>query len=480
MAQWMQKEAVPGTAVVRSAIKFAPGQDEELFLLYSVGSQNGPGIERDGRSSPWMSHPSPKWSRLHVTDPDLQRWGTWFLDDTQKAADNGELQQKLNRPLPTQSTDYKDQLTDLLAKNLAEEVYANRFRAVYPDREILAIQGIGDLTMNHWNVAYLRSPFTGGQPEILHLLDEPIQDRVYSCLVKWHDQTPRYEVRDVRFNRYLYNARRDDPAVVQIDGQDVADKIEFAVYGQHVIVPGPNGMGSQVFEPSEIIHQFSDVRHLFQLPNLNPKDSRPRYYFGRVQMDDIWFGEAELLDSRNLRRAALAGSIELNRLYQGLGASLDQVSEALTKSATPYVMRPQPTGVLRYDEIPVYLDAKGAHSAAEWRSVPGDDAFIEIRLRENRYPCTMIGVDPEGAFYLYAWKGTYSAWPGLTLRQAARQLLLGGATSAILCDEGGDVFQYFNDGTGLAPVIKPGRGQVRAVFVVARPKKETKRSPNGR
>jgi len=469
MARQILKE-VPDTNVTRSLIQFDPKDGEELFLLFSAGRQNGPGIESDGRGSPWMSHPNPKWSHRHITDPDIQRWGTWFLDHSTKKADLEKLEKKIAGYHGDSSSETIEQLKDLQSQNVNQEIYVDEFQKSYPEYRIVAMQGIGDLTMNHWNVGYLRSPFTGGKPEILHLLDEPIHERVYSCIIKWRDRdrVPRYEIRDVRFNRYVFNTDQNDPMVVQIDGKGVADQIEFAVYGQQTIKPNGNGSSGEVFEIGEIVHQFSDVRHLFQLPNLNPPAGRPRYYFGRNQTDDIWFGEAELLDNRNLRRAALAGSIELNRLYQGLGASIEQITNALTGSASCYTQRTDlGPKRLRYDEIPTHLDAKWDSSIAEWRIVAEDNSLIEIRLRENRYPCTMIGVNDKGQFYFYAWKGTYSQWPGLTLRQAARQLLLNGASSAVLCDEGADVFQYLDNGQGMTPVINSGRGQVRALFVVA-------------
>lgn len=469
--------------VRRSILEFDSAQGEELFLLYSLGRENGPGIERDGRGSPWMSHPNPKWSHVHVTDPDLQRWGTWFWDKASKAQDLSKLDKKISSVVneagqapSAQMKDYIDQLADLRNKNAGESTYLEQFRKIYPGWDVVAVQGIGDLTMNHWNVGYLRSPFTNKRAEILHLLDEPIHDRIYTCLVKWIDRMPKYQIRNVRFNRFVFNTDRNDPMVVQIDGEGVADKIEFAVYGQQLVTPRQDGIGGVVFDPSDIVHQFSDVRHLLQLPNLNPAVGRPRYFFGKPQQDDVWLGEAELLDDRNLRRAALVGPIELNRLYQGLGVSIDQVRDAM-KTATPYSEAQTLSGKkLHYDDIPISLAAKGTPSVAEWRVVKENDALIDVRIRENRYPCTMIGVNDLGGLYFFAWKGAYSNWPGLTLRQAANELVLKGVVSAILCDEGADVFQYFDQGAGLhPPVISPGRGQMRALFVVARPSRPSEK-----
>jgi hypothetical protein len=97
---------------------------------------------------------------------------------------------------------------------------------------------------------------------------------------------------------------------------------------------------------------------------------------------------------------------------------------------------------------------------------------FEIHLRENRYPCTMVGLNDKGRLYMLAWKGIYSQFPGWTIRQAASKLSEYNVKSAILCDEGGDVFQYFwrSGSNQLVPIIPPSRGQVRAIFIVARKK----------
>ena len=53
---------------------------------------------------------------------------------------------------------------------------------------IVLMQGCGDLTMNLWNVAFVSGPSyhgEGGAWDLLHPPDEPLNDREYTCLIKW-------------------------------------------------------------------------------------------------------------------------------------------------------------------------------------------------------------------------------------------------------------------------------------------------------
>nr|VFJ49389.1 MAG: Predicted protein (DUF2233) [Candidatus Kentron sp. FM]VFJ72075.1 MAG: Predicted protein (DUF2233) [Candidatus Kentron sp. FM]VFK10506.1 MAG: Predicted protein (DUF2233) [Candidatus Kentron sp. FM] len=449
-------------------------RDEEVFLIYSRGMENGPGIVRDGKSSPWMAHPNPSYIGQRTTDADIQRYGTYFLNQALKNEDNDNLQDRITKlSLNDPDDPLLPELKELLESNRNQKDYITEFKRAYPGYEIIAIQGIGDLTMNLWNVAYINSQFVD-EPQFLHLFDEPINDRTYSCLVKW--KTGKLEICDVKFNRFIYNNNKRDPLIVQIREKGVANQIEFAVYGQRMAHSkyGSKTNESVEFDRYQIAHQFSDVRHLLELPNLNPKQKlpfpsdpgRPRYYFGREQKDDIWFGEAEILENRNLRKAALSGSVELNTLHSGLGASHDQIEAAMEKHR--YTHTTHPTSPLKSEGIPVHRTALGHPDDCEWRFVSGEEQYVEVVLRENRYPCTMVGLDRDGKFHMFAWNGIYSQEPGLTLRQSARIMCQHGVTDAILCDEGEDVFQYISDGNDLIPIIEPKRGQIRAALVVAR------------
>jgi hypothetical protein len=203
--------------VIQSILQFdTHNGNEEVFLLYSKGRENGPSIVRDGKGSPWMMHPNPERLGIKTTDADIQRYGTYFLNKVLKEDEVNKLESRINKlkrkiNKSDEDKELRLQLKELLKSNQEQHDYEEIFRKYYPEYKIVAVQGIGDLTMNHWNVAYINDRITG-KPEILHLLDEPIHDRVYSCFIKWkNDHQPKYEIKDVRFNRYEFNVRRNSP-----------------------------------------------------------------------------------------------------------------------------------------------------------------------------------------------------------------------------------------------------------------------------
>jgi hypothetical protein len=390
-------------------ISFLPATGHEVFLSYSIGREHGPGIIRDGLGSPKMQEVDRPWQ--YTSDPNRQRAGTWrvFTDSSSEMSHVGE------------------------------------FQRTHPGHRVLSVQGFGDLTMNLWNTAYVNNAFTG-EPRLLHLRDEPIDSRIYSCFIKWKDAEGRpsqYSIEQTRFNAFEFDRSRDSPSVVLIDSKPVADRIEFAVFGQQVI------QDSKVVNARQLVHQFADVRHLLTLPNLNPGPVRSRFFYGAERTDDVWFGEAQLLDDRNLRRAALTGSVELNRLYKGLGCSKNYLEEVLNSYGT-YVG----------DETHRTL------KEGEWRWIPEDENLVEIYLRRNTYPCTMLGVTRGGNILSLAWTGKYDTPGGWTIEDAAGELLKYGATEAILCDEGADVMQRGVDMDAELEIANK-REHIRAVLIFA-------------
>jgi len=76
------------------------------------------------------------------------------------------------------------------------------FLEKYPGYEIIGQQGCGDLTMNLWNVAYINNDLGQSPPELVCLQQEPIENRTYSCLVKWKASEcgiVRLTIEEVRF-----------------------------------------------------------------------------------------------------------------------------------------------------------------------------------------------------------------------------------------------------------------------------------------
>lgn len=247
------------------------------------------------------------------------------------------------------------------------------------------------------------------------------------------------------------------------------DEVEFAVSNQQII------RDSNIVKVSRLTHQFSDLRHPLQMPNLNPTTllftgdpGRPRFYFGRVTHDDIWFGEAQLINDVNLQRAAMTGPIFLSRLHEGLGASVEQVRGAMR--------------LARYTEVP---DSRIELLEGEFRFVPEDDMQVEVYLRRNTYGWTMIGLTRGNDKILcLACEGDPATRTGHVLEEAASKLRAAGAHNAFLMDEGADVFQLAllglsgpkatvaGGGPTLDITVSLKRTRLRAMFLFARRKQQ--------
>jgi hypothetical protein len=295
-------------------------------------------------------------------------------------------------------------------------------------------------------VAYLCSRLTKNRPQLIWLYDEPITKRAYNCLVKWKDKRVTIE-EGVRFT---------PDGRVLVANEFRQDDVEFAVSGKQVIRDG-----RPVNLPS-IAHQFADIRHLVHLPDLNPKDpatgKRLRYYYGKEFGDSVWLSEKQLLEDWNLKRAAVTGPVILNRLYGGMGASVEQITAAM--KSVEYEVTPDP----------------GPVGAGHWRFVPWDDNQFEVQLRHNRYPWGMVGVDrARGSVFLFACNGRQGQ-TGYSLAEAC-DIFLDVArrkgielSRALLMDEGNDVFQKVLLGDHLETRVPLRRRQVRGSFIFAQTK----------
>jgi hypothetical protein len=453
-----------------SIVRFNPQEGESIYLNYSQGIeggydfQHGPGIDRDGEGPPSMRCIENPWEI--TTDIDEQRIGTWpynqqgkkrimkVVDDRIKSLEQAQRQKRRKRS--KSDSDYLEEkkLKDIELRKwqgyrrIIENTPTHHdwFHEKYPDLEIIGEQGCGDLTMNPWYVAFINSGLTGNRPRLIHLHGEPMEKRSYTCLVKWSDSN-KIEIITLKFNPFL-----TDKYQVMHKDEPVADKIEFAIYGKPIIRAG------RLLDMRETCHQYSDIRHLFLLPDLNL--SKSGFFYGRQHSGAIYFGEAQLLNDRNLRRAALSGPIELNRLYRGMGASIDEVRDALKN--LNYRERKEPIGMLRQ---------------GEWRFTREDDRLVDIYLRRSQYGCTMIGVDQGGGILCCAYNSRAWDQVGDTIPDAARRFrriaIQAGfeAKDVLIFDEGADVFQRVKfekeDLKDTVPPV-PGRTQIRAMFIFAK------------
>jgi hypothetical protein len=485
--------------VVLSIYKFSVPQ-EEIFLLHTWEFENGPEIVRDGLGPPTMElrggpHAEPG---ARTANPYGQRLRTALIQEDLRKEEEDSLREALKNAQDALADARKrgvrkeieilEEEVELLEWTLSNDLprvsaHDTEFLKVYPDYCIVGQQGCGDLSMNLWNVAYFNSPLAPKQPFLVYLRAEPISRRTYSCLIKWlpgkgPNKCPHYEVtiQDARFAPFATN--KNDFIFVwdeqQKDWIPHGEDVEFAVSNQQVIRQG------EIVNISRIIHEFSDLRHLFQLPNLNPGDNRdprnnrdpkyllfsgdsgrPRFYFGRSQMYDIWFGEAQLLEDPNLQRAAIAGPIFVSRLYRGLGASREQIE-----------------GAMRLANYELIDDPRQPLTQGQYRFLPEDDNVLEIYLKRNTYAWSMIGVDREGKEILaLACEGRPGpGGRGYILEDAVKEMLGAGAYNALLIDEGADVFQKIAlNGSCTSPMRTVPekeflRRRLRASFIFAQKK----------
>ena len=303
-------------------------------------------------------------------------------------------------------------------------------------------------------------------PVLIAQRDEPLDRRTYSCLVKWTGGGVSIE--QVRFS--APGSLADPNQTIWVGYGDRwlprADSIEFAVSNQQVIRDG------ELTPVVTTCHQFGDIRHLIEMPNLNPNAALfarepgrpgvflPRDFFGRPQYDPVWFGEAEFLEDarRNLLRSALSGPV-LMKFPPGPGE--DAMRGALTAA--------------RYREN---LDPLAPLAAGEWRFVRQSPTltFVEIRYRRNTYAWNMIGLSRDRQRVLCLTTKGFPGRTGFRLEDAAQKLRAAGAWDALLIDEGADTFHSLRSAEGeWRDLVKRDRGRLRAVFLFA--KKETTAKP---
>jgi hypothetical protein len=302
-------------------------------------------------------------------------------------------------------------------------------------------------------------------PTLVCLPQEPLEYRTYTCLVKWKASESgkgRVTIEELQLHRRANVSEPNQMVWVRFGNRWLprGDLIEFAVSNQQVIRAG------ELVPMVTTCHQFGDLRHLLQMPNLNPNGPiypgeppakagsyYPRQYFSQDQFRDIWFGEEAFLKdgTQNLLRAALSGPVFLDFPS---GANEQRLRGGMTLASYREVASPlQPL------------------SPGDWRFAcrSPQTTVAEIYFKRNTYGWTMIGLGPDNRRMLCL---ACTGWPGrtgYTLEQAADILLRAGARDALLMDEGADVFQKVKWGDGpFMDMVRRIRRRVRATFIFAR------------
>jgi len=456
-----------------SIVSFHRDDKEDIFLTYTWDRSEGPDIRRTGKGPPYMGLIGGEPGDV-TTHPFGLRLGTWLIREEMRELEKAEAQQNLDDAYKGNSTEgdiavLEQTLNELETVSSHEKGFAD----AYPNHEIIGFQGCGDLTMNEWNVAYVNSCLAKGtRPALIHLPQEPLEQRLYSCLIKWKgdkDRPSRLTIQETRFNRLSCVSDTNELVWVRHDESwmPVGDLVEFAVSNQQVIREG------NIVPVVTTCSQFGDLRHLLHMPNLNPKEPlyqseipkhpnsyRPRQYFNKNQFGDIWLGEENLLrdTSQNLLRTALFGPVFLD--------FPPDANEVILRSALERE---------NYEEAPSSLEHL---TPGKWRFVSRGPqvTVLEIFFRRNHYGWTMIGLGEDSRrIYCLACKGKPgitggTVTTGYTVEEAAAFLLDLGVRNALLMDEGEDVMQLVKelDG-GFTNMVPSRRRRLRALFIFAKP-----------
>lgn len=443
-----------------SIVSYELCDGEEPFLSCTWPHIEGPPLRRKGQGPPEM-HVLDQPGNIVTTHPLGLRLGTWLVLAEQREKDRDEIQRALETKTLTRSD--RKVLERMFAENRRLKAHDEVFRARMPQYRVTGMQGCGDLTMNEWNVAFVDGPLTktANTPTVIALRDEDLERRRYTCLVKWKTGRgiPRLSIEEVKFTRDVRDANNMVFILFRGAWLPRGASIDFAVSNQQVIRDGA------VVSAVASGHQFGDLRHLLQMPNLNPDRSlypgepgppfRPREYFGGPQHGDIWLGEEFLVDGRiNLLRAALNGPITMPLPS---GCTHDRLRGALQQS--------------RYEEL---LSQTTPLSPGQWRMTdltPKENA-IEIYFRRNTYAWSLLGLTKDKSRLLSLACSGFPGETGFTLEEVAARFREAGAWDALLIDEGVDVFHRIRDGNRFVEPVPLRRTRLRSVFVFAtRPRK---------
>jgi len=363
----------------------------------------------------------------------------------------------------------------------------------------IVLQGCGDVSMNFWNICYIPKEDNNGRKDsrLIHVPGEPVDDREYSCLISWdakgsadHASEFASQLKQLSGGGQVFSAGEDKPAVsigrVRVNqygktsglrlvtGQkplEIDAFVRYAVYGQRL------AWGGNVVEPRSVAQEFSDVRHLLDLPSLNPppdKDEadesnkaeadeawqagrkaaenaglgdlfqwkecpqvfrqQPRYMFNVPTEHEVRLGERALLPPDPLLQAACDHPVEIE--LSQLGAPWDWVTVCLVRSGYT-LKRSRDEAIQRGDFT--------------WDRIDPAKPKLVVFFRKALYPCTLVGIGKLGGagdqktcgdLFLLAWGHDFDQDQGYTIFDCAKLLVDLGAQAVLLIDEGRDVFQH--------------------------------------
>ncbi|WP_022663623.1 hypothetical protein [Desulfospira joergensenii] len=377
-------------------LKVFANRREEVFLSVTPNFRLGPGIQRDGITSPRMTDP-------HTVPFVMGRDEDALSVRDYPATTNAFVQRAGTR-------------------TLFEHVY--EFKKKYgEDYLIIGVQSCGDLTMNPWHVAFV---WEDGLPVLYRLgthgdpqsIQEPWHERTYRCLVKWKQGVKDcpYAFLDLKFvqigNRFEAREVPPDHGSAQLAGY-ITEDIEFALSGKIIINRG------QDVSLASAIDRFQDVRHVFNVPEVPVRDlqGQPK---GKIN-----FGEHVLFHSLNSRRAALSSPIviDLRIPNRDLVVHFEDLEKELEE---------------RYHYT---KSSESPTRRGEYRRY--SENSVELFYRHNVYPFGVVGGSPGEIVCLAS--GGLSGRVGNTLEGIIRIMFdFFGCDDALVLDEGYDTFHIVN------------------------------------
>ena len=264
--------------------------------------------------------------------------------------------------------------------------------------------------------------------------------------------------------------------------------------------------------------EFSDVRHLLNLPNLNPGPKspnpadaaeeiakveiswtkahddaskaglgdlfrsercpeafrgQPRYMFGVPATHDVWLGERVLLPTDSLLQAACEHPVEIE--LSQLGTPWDWITVCMVRWG--YTLKRNRDEVIDRGDF-------------TWDRIDPAKPKLIVFFLKALYPCTLVGIgtlsgkerswtdhEPYGDLFLLAWGHGFNNDQGYTIFECAELLVDLGAQAVLMIDEGGDVFQhYFQDLNELQEYERPPHQEGDAKSFPVAAKREQMRS----
>ncbi|MCK5129509.1 MAG: hypothetical protein KAQ68_06645 [Clostridiales bacterium] len=385
-------------------LKVHPSKKEEVFVSVTPCMRYGPGIQRDGITTPRMTDPHTVDFVMHSIEQRpkdkkdfpatenafVQRAGTWSLFD-----------------------------------------HVSEFIDQHKDYKIIGIQSCGDLTMNPWHVAFISkepSPIlchlkTAGDPESI---TEQIHDRIYRCFVKWKPSVnlDTYCFIDLKFQELddgwevlLMQDIIADGNVVYKKETLITEHVEFALSGKQIV---QNGYDISL---SSAIDRFQDVRHIFNVPVVPVRD-----HTGKVS-GTINFGEHILFNELNARRGALGSPIIIDFCIPNRMDLVIHYNDVEDTLINKYHYNQTINSPARRGEFRKYSDTS-----------------IEIFYRHNVYPFGVLGFRKGEIVCLSS--GGLSGRVGNTLEGIIRVMFdFFASEDAIVLDEGYDTFHILNPNT---------------------------------